>query len=371
MKRIALTLGALAVSAGAVSAGGIDRSGQKMDALFEKGRYFEFSAAMADPSLKGTDVALFGGQSTGSVADKFYTGTFAYKMDINPKLSFALLYDQPYGADIFYAPSSVALGNTEAVAETHALTGLLRYKFNGGFSVHGGVRAQRARGIVKLNGAAYGPISGYNVTLDGDNAFGYVAGVAYEKPEIALRVALTYNSEITHKFDTTETGLPVPLANGESITETKTPQSVNLDFQSGVAKDTLVFGSIRWVDWSSFLIDPQGLVAVTGGGLVALEDSTTFSLGVGRRFTENWSGALSFAFEDPKKRLVSPLAPSTGRKSVSLAAIYTKDHVKITTGASYIKLGHASAETGTPDTARAEFTGSDAVVVGFKVGYSF
>lgn len=370
MKRITLTLGALAVSAGAASAGGIDRSGQKMDALFEKGRYFEFSAAMANPSLKGTDVALFGSQSTGSVADKFYTGTFAYKMDINPKLSFALLYDQPYGADILYAPSSVALGNTEAVAETHALTGLLRYKITDGFSVHGGVRAQRARGIVKLNGAAYGAVSGYNVTLDGDNAFGYVLGVAYEKPEIALRVALTYNSEITHKFDTTETAPLGPL-NGTSVTKTNTPQSVNLDFQSGVAKDTLVFGSIRWVDWSSFLIDPQQLVAVTGGGLVALEDSTTFSLGVGRRFTENWSGALSFAFEDPKKRLVSPLAPSTGRKSVSLAAIYTKDHVKITTGASYIKLGHASAETGTPDTARANFTGSDAVVVGFKVGYSF
>ena len=33
------------------------------------------------------------------------------------------------------------------------------------------------------------------------------------------------------------------------------PQSVNLDFQTGIAKDTLLFGQIRWVDWSNTPID--------------------------------------------------------------------------------------------------------------------
>ncbi|MDZ4095159.1 MAG: outer membrane protein transport protein [Paracoccaceae bacterium] len=369
MKRVTTAISALALSAGAASAGGIDRSGQGIGALFEKGNYFEFSLGAINPSLTGTDVAAFGGGSTGSVADDFVVGTLSYKRDLTETLSAALIFDQPFGADILFAPTSVALGGTNATAETYALTGLLRYKLNGGFSVHGGIRAQRARGSIGLKGLAYGPVNGYNVTLATDTAFGYVVGVAYEKPEIALRVALTYNSEIDHDFDTVET-LGGNII-GVTATEVTTPQSVNLDFQSGVAKDTLVFGSVRWTDWSKFLIDPATFTNVTGGGLVSLDDSVTYTLGVGRRFTENWSGALSFAYEDPKDRLVSPLAPSTGRKSVSLAAIYTKDAIKVTTGVSYIKLGNAFAETGTPDVARSEFNDSDAVAFGVKVGYSF
>ena len=39
-----------------------------------------------------------------------------------------------------------------------------------------------------------GPAQPYTLTSNTDQAFGYLVGVAYEKPDIALRVALTYNS---------------------------------------------------------------------------------------------------------------------------------------------------------------------------------
>ena len=100
--------------------------------------------------------------------------------------------------------------------------------------------------------------------------------------------------------------------------------------QTGVAQDTLVFGSIRWVKWSEFLVDNAVFPIDTGTGtvpLVEVEDTTTYTIGVGRKFTENWSGALSFLYESREGDTVSPLAPTNGRKGVTLAAIASRSSV--------------------------------------------
>jgi len=41
-----------------------------------------------------------------------------------------------------------------------------------------------------------------------------------------------------------------------------TPQSVNLDFQSGIMADTIAFGNVRWVQWSKFAIRPAQFAQV-------------------------------------------------------------------------------------------------------------
>ncbi len=374
MKTAAMALGALAVSATAAAAGGIDRSGQNIGIIFEKGRYVELSFGKVEPSVSGNDVAAFGGGASGSVADSFWQISRGSKIDVNENLSAALLFDNPFGADVLYAPTSLAFGGTTAVAKSTAMTALLRYKMDDNFSVHGGLKIQRSKANVTLRGLAYGALDGYNVTLDSDTGTGYVVGMAYEKPEIALRVAVTYSSGVRHDFDSVENGLPGPLAALNGVTQTtqvRTPQSVNVDFQSGVAKDTLVFGQIRWVDWSAFKLPPTGFVTASGGGLIDLEDTTTYTLGVGRKFNETWSGAASVTYEDAGDRLVSPLSPTTGKLGLTLAAIYTRNNMKITTGINYTKLGNATPETGTPDTARADFSGNKALGVGVKVGFTF
>ncbi len=50
------------------------------------------------------------------------------------------------------------------------------------------------------------------MTTDTDYQWGYVAGVACERPDIALRVALTCNSEITHELNANESLAPGPTA---------------------------------------------------------------------------------------------------------------------------------------------------------------
>ena len=377
MKFVVTSATALLLGGTAALAGGIERAPHSLGARFEPGENFvELSFGHASPDVSGRDDALFGGSSFGDVADSYNFFGVAYKRQINNNLSAALIVEQPYGADILYpsptAPGegSVALGGTAVEVNSTTYTAVLRYRMENNFGVHGGIRGSRADGDVTLMGAAYGPVNGYNVALDTDTAFGWTAGVSWEKPEIAARVSLTYNSPIEHEFDTQETlgGSPIDPA-GDSVTKVKTPRSWNLEFQTGVAADTLVFGSIRWVNWSEFRVDPRVFTGLVGSGLVELEDSTTLTLGVGRKFTENWSGSASFSYEKSGNELVSPLAPTNGKKGITLAAIYTRDNMKITTGINYTKLGDASPETS--DVARAYREDGDVVGVGVRVGFTF
>lgn len=392
MKIASSGIAILMLSASQLVAGGIERAPQSLNALFEEGNYVELSFGGVDPTVEGTDVAGF---DTGDVAQGYGFTGLAYKHQFTPEFSGAIIIEQPFGADILYPSAadggSPVLGGTMAKVDSTTFTALGRYKMPNNFSVHGGIRGSRADGEVALNGCAYsnpltppcgGGVQGYNVDLDSDTGIGWVAGAAWEKPEIAARVSLTYNSEIEHEFATTESGplidpdgpgpIPaVPLLNGTSTTTVNTPESWNLEFQTGVAADTLVFGSIRWVNWSEFRVDPVNFVNVTTGGLVDLEDTTTYTLGVGRKFTENWSGSAAFTYEKAGDDLVSPLAPTNGRKGITLAAIYTQGPMKISTGINYTKLGDAMPETGTPDTARASMEGNHAWGAGVRIGYSF
>jgi long-subunit fatty acid transport protein len=381
MNKTLCAVSVMTMAAGAAQAGGIDRSGQGLGALFETGRYLELSFGAVNPTVSGNDVAVFGGGATGNVTDNFNQLALSYKYDINDDWSFALVIDQPFGADVSYDATSVALGGTTATASATAVTGLLRYKINENFSVHGGLRAQKAKANVDLRGAAYrSPLTptvpgsgfdGYSVALSSDVSPGFVLGVAYEKPEIALRVALTYNSEVKHEFDTIETMGGGAVVVGTTPTTVRTPQSVNLDFQTGVAKNTLVFGQIRWADWSAFKLDPAFFTARTGSGLINLDDWFTYTIGVGRKFNDNWSGSFSLQYEEEGNPLVSPLAPTTGRIGATLAAVYTRDNMKVTAGINYTDLGQATPETGTPDVARARMQGSHAVSLGLRVGFRF
>ena len=366
-------LGLLALSLSAASsalAGGIDRSGQDITILFEKGTTARLEFGSVTPDLQGKGRAPF---TTGfaNVADDYIQAQIGFKSDFNDKLSYGLILDQPFGADVAYAgsPSTTWFGGTSANASSSALTGLLRYKFSDRISVYGGLRLQEAQANVVLSGRAYGALTGYNVDLASDSSAGYVLGAAYEIPDIALRVALTYNSAIRHDFDTVEKVGSTTV--GVKSTEVDTPQSVNLDFQTGVAANTLVFGGIRWADWSEFRLDPAFFVGATGGGLVDLEDTTTYTLGVGRKFNDSWSGLFSLNYEKAGDPLVSPLAPSTGQFGATLGAVYTMEKMKVTFGVNYTRLGDATPETGTPDAARADFTDNEAVGFGLRLDYTF
>lgn len=349
LKLLVTTSLAAMIAAGTAVAGGVERSSQSVSVLFEEGRYLEFGTSFGAPNVSGVGP----GGATGNITENFLTFGGAYKADISDTLSYAIIYDQPYGADVFYPSTTTNIfAGSNATLKSHALTGLLKHDMGKGVSVFGGLRAQTlsAEATVTAGGS-------YNVVGDRDLSFGYLVGAAYEKPEIALRVALTYTSEIDHDLDTVEQGV-VP-----SVTPITTPQAVNLEFQSGVAEDTLVFGSVRWVEWTTFNISPANFPS--NPLVFYADDRITYTLGVGRRLDETWSVLGSLSYEESTGSTTGNLGPTDGFTSVSLGAIYTKDNMKITGGLRYIDVGDANT------TVAAAFTGNSAIAAGIKVGWTF
>jgi len=247
------------------------------------------------------------------------------------------------------------------------VTVLAHYRLNERMSIYGGIKGEAVEGQVAL-------FNGYRMSTDRALDYGFVVGAAYEIPDIALRVALTYTSDITHAFQATEV---VPGVGTFATTFSSTvPQSLALDFQSGIAKDTLLFGSIRWRDWSEFQIAPA-LFSAANGPLVSYDnDSVTYTLGVGRRFSETWSGAVFVSHEPAGGGFAGNLGPTDGYTSIGLGATYTQDRMKITGGITYARIGDAVTEApaalGAPaGTTLGRFTGNSLVGVGVKVGWSF
>lgn len=368
---------AMALTTGMAHAGNLDRTKTPIDIIFEDGNYAELSYGFVSPSITGRDTL---GNPVANVGGDFSLLASGIKFQLTDSLSFALIQDQPYGDDITYGgnPATTMLGGTKAKADSNAITMLLRYKMANGMSVYGGPRVVRADGDVTLSGLAYGPLNGYNVNLRSDQSVGYVLGAAYEIPDIAFRAALTYHSEVDLDLPSTETfpaGIPgvpagIPLTSG--TTDSTLPQSVKLQVQSGIAKDTLVFGSVRWSEHSVFTLIPP----LAARNLTELDDAWTYELGVGRRFSDKFSARLTYVYEDEMNNdLVSPLAPVKGRQSLALGAEYQlTEAVSLSGGVRYIWLGNAQPETpgpGNPDVARASFTGNDALAFGMKIGISF
>jgi long-subunit fatty acid transport protein len=350
-----------------VQALGLDRSGQNIGIIFEDAEnYVELSYGSISPSVSGTDAAS---QPTGNVSQDYSQFGFGFKHQYSDAFSAAFIFDQPYGADILYPASTPVFAGTAADVNSEAYTVMGRYELGNGFSFQGGVRAQSIDADVTLGGGAYGPLSGYNLQADGDHEFGYLVGAAYERPDIALRVALTYFSAIDHQLDTIETLGVFPPNSQTTVT---TPQAVNLDFQTGIAADTLLFGSIRWADYEQTIVSPTVFgVATSGGSLTDFDTDFTYNIGVGRRFTDAFSASISAGYEAEGDVLVSALIPTNGNYSVAVGGAYDfSNGMELSGGVRYIVIGDADIATG-DGTVGASFEDNSAVAVGMKIAYSF
>jgi len=353
-----LTVGAaLLLTTSAAYAGGIDRSGQSIGAIFEDGTYVELSYGYVTPSVTGTFTVPAGPAAglefgSGNVAPAYGAAGLAFKSDINDDVSVAVIVDQPFGAAVDYSETDAGypLAGTSANVNSTAITLVGQYNFNENLSVHFGPRYLSASGDYT---AVVGGVPQYASTYESGNGSGYVAGVAYEREDIALRVALTYSSAIDLELDGSV---------GDLVA--KMPESINLDFQSGVAADTLVFGSIRWAGWSDAFIKDSLLPAP----LVSYdEDTLSYTLGVGRKFSDSFSGALSVGYEAAQGGAASNLAPTDGNMSIGLGGTYTVGNgMELTGGVRYVMPGDATTET-----IGAAFADNSAIAIGLKVAYTF
>jgi len=356
MKHAVMTAGAIAVSATGALAGGVERSAQSVGILFEDGNRAEFTFTFASPEVSGS---LGGGAlQSGDMAPGYFGYAFAYKQKLGERLDFALIIDQPIGADVDYPTGTgYPLAGTTATLSSQAITGLLKYRFDNNVSVYGGLRAEAVRGVVSIPF-----LGGYTLETNRDLALGYVVGAGWERPDIMARVALTYNSAIEHSLDSTEFGADT------GGFDTTVPQSVNLEFQTGISRQAqlLLFGSVRWVDWTEFEIAPPAYLGVVGTPLVSYQsDRVTYNLGLGKRFNENWSGAVTLGYEPSNGDITGNLGPVDGFASIGVGATYTQGNMEITAGVRYVEIGDATTTLG------ADFSGNSAVAAGLNLAMTF
>lgn len=391
LKSALLATSALAVCASMANAGGIDRSRLPYAAMFEEGTYAELGFSSVNPNVSGAytaPVAFVGGAaSTGNMAESYTTLSLGFKTDLNDKLSVGIFVNQPYGADAKYTAGFY--NGLEAHWSSTQIAALVKYDVGNGVSVYGGAKnvtsqaeiaipdrmiragmvAAGGAGAV-LAGAAPAGTLNYTATTEKNSQTALIVGAAYERPDIALRVGLTYEQGFTHSFATTER-LPAfaatPLGGARSsTTDIEMPRSIALDFQTGVAKDTLLFGMVKYTNWSVWEVRPSLYNAAFNDEVTGIDnDVVTYQLGLGRRLNENLSVFGRVTYEEAKGGVASRLSPTDGSTSFGFGATYRQDKLKITGGIEYAKLGDATDASGT------KFSGNDALGVGVQIGYSF
>ena len=388
----------------ATFAAGLDRSGQSISAFLQQGNYAEAGLSVLDPEVQGKDNA---GNKVSDMGEDYYFPAAAIKIQATDQISLGLLYDQPFGADSQYAPESNAfatvntnkgtLEGTSVEVKTNSITALIGYQPNANWNVYAGPVYQTVKAKVSLRGTAYkGPqvLGGYDIDIKEGEAYGWLAGFAYSIPEIALKAAVTYRSEIKHELDTTETfrfgtdgALYIPAftgtALGKTVTPTyhkaeiTTPQSVNIDLQSGVAKNTLAFANIRWVHWDQFAVKPAYLSQLTGAltgkqqNLVDYsDDQWSATVGLGHKFNAKWSGTAAVGWDSGAGNPVTTLGPVEGYWSVGLGGQYSPaENYFIQAGVKYFWLGDANAQTG--GAVAGSFEDNTALGYCMKIGYRF
>lgn len=404
IQRIAIAF-SINVFSASIYAGALDISGQSIAPFFQEGNYFETSISALDAKVSGKIRPQYAvpesDLATGNIVknDTFYNA--ALKLQVSPIFSFGLIYDQPFGAEVDqpYKNNGTfndSLDTTKVSVNTQNLTMLWGYQPSVNWNLFAGPVYQTVEGNVQLPGLAYSVLSGYKSTIKQDSGIGWVAGIAYQIPEIALKSALTYRSEINHEFSAKETFnellSPLQLLVGTGITKVTTPQSVNFDFQTGINPTSILFLNARWVNWKDFSIRPYQFGKVSeiittstynytkGFDLVNYsKDQWTFNLGLGHKLTDKWDGILFAGWDSGAGDPVSTLGPTEGYWAAGLGFQYnpTKEYF-IAGGLKYFWLGDATGQNqsysipGNAEYAKvADFSDNNAIGYTLKIGYKF
>ena len=442
LKTLAVAIATLSF-ASVTNAAGLDRSGQDVTAFFQDGTYAEAVYTYIDADVSGYDSANVNpgqndyerGNKTGDIAESYDFFRYGVKTDINDTFSVGVLYDEPFGAAAEYtqsnfvasnnpqasggelvgdgvdpqtagaialAESATAGENTNVEVRSQSLTGILGMKFgaNKNFQIYGGPVAQRIQSETKLRGLAYGPASGYTSNSNPDMDYGYIAGIAYSKPEIALKAALTYRSEIDHDIDISENypiagilaqgaalqqgatpaqaaAIGAAAANRNSNYEITTPKSVNFDFQTGINPTTLATAKVRWVPWSDFVITPPLYNDVSkrnygpdGLDLVEYEDDQwQVELGLAKRVAPALAISGTVCWDSGAGDPTTSLGPVDGYYSVDLGAKYNvTENWAVSAGGKYLWFGDAKGRLPSGKIV-GDFQDNDGYIAGLKISY--
>lgn len=321
--------------AGGANAGGLEASGYNWDLLFDPAPY----AARANGTFVRVDQDVRNGAgdvvSTTPDTWRYQAGVKGSFEDISCLVSTT----NPFGTGVDRDQTQAALTG-RAVSEqlTSNDTGLTcAYGFAlgaGTLSVIGGASYQTLdyEAVIPTGLATSAPLE-----LSG-NGVGWRAGVAYEIPEIALRVSAIYNAAIDYDLDGSF-GVINPAS-----AEATVPQSFEVKGQTGIAPGWAATGAIKWVDWSvlqSLDVSVNGTPAISSEFLY--RDGVTISAGVAHVLNDQLTlaGGLTYDRGTATKNDAGVLlaGTQTDRYGINVGAVFTPiDGLEVTGGLSLSQL---------------------------------
>ncbi|HEM7309946.1 TPA: outer membrane protein transport protein [Acinetobacter baumannii] len=408
-----ILLGVLGVFVSNIShASALEQSGQSILPFLEIGNYAEANLFAVDSSVSGVVndradlVRDHQSRDTGDIAESTQFYTAAIKLQLTDRLSFGVLYDQPFSADIKYPARSnnsyfdndISHEGTSVKADTQNLSLLFGYSPYQHFQIYGGPVYQTVKANVALRGNAYTQaFNGYNAKFKQQGEVGWLLGGSYQLPDIALKAAITYRSKIKYQFQVEEDifGEPLKLVENEK-TKLETPASLNIDFQTGISEKSLVYMNLRWVNWKEFETRPPQYGALseilmkelTNGEYIQgfkldsyQNDQYSATLGIAHQFTEKWSTSTDVSWDSGTGNPASTMGPIKGSWSLGLGVQFNPAKNYFITGSlKYFWLGDTKTEDGTyylpiagikPYAEQANFKNNHAIAYGLKFGYWF
>ena len=367
MKNLIKFTFAAAMLGSPVFSGGWEASRLDSSMMYQDGSYAEVGTTSADYDIQGTTQAgkkhkMAKDQTRTSLGFKTQYGDF--DVGLTSYRSGAIQMDGANGHSAGCSLLNLAACSVvpSADVEVNSLALLARYRINENMSVLGGLNRYDVS-----NGTVTTLLGHYVVSGD---EMAPIVGAAYENKEIALRAELVMQIE-------TDVALTAASSTGPSVATSALtgatmvlPQTLTLNLQSGIAADTLLFGSIHKADWADAQIvipaNAVGPVSATGS---AFSNTTAYSIGLGRKITDDLSVLGSYSMEDGSGATsTSSFTMNDGHQTLGLAARYTYENMTITGGYSYAKVGDVTV---TSSGLTSTYTDNKVTGIGLKVGFSF
>ncbi len=434
---------AIAITAiGAIStahSAGLERSQQPIAPLFEEGNYAEVYYAYVNPDIKGTDAL---GQKADGMLEDYGMAGAAVKVAPTKNTALALFYNKPWGVDTSYPEGSMfnnQYGVTQAHVDTDALGLVIGGKPNGSnVTFYGGVEYQKVSGKIKaaaplgkekaikavldqagtdlagynqlIQGAKAGVLNPtqkaqldglnqalaqnvptlamtenlYDLDFEDDSTVVPMVGIAFEKPEIALRTAVTYRAPAKYTVKGKEsftlgadpTNPTKNPKNYPGVTEVIFPQSVSVDFETGLSEKHQLLGMVnaRWVNWSKFEVSPPLSNILQDNEPLAeyADDQYSVEVAVGKKFTPKFGAEIRASYDSGTGIPLSLLGPYDSVTGIALGAQYdVNDKLSVGGGAQYLMIKGGEVPSNDPNDPVLKVDDSKGYALGMKVGYHF
>lgn len=381
MKKIKTSLCLLALSVSTAYAGGFENARLDTSFMYDEGNLVSFGSVRKDFTVNGDN---FG--TTSSLIGDRNASNLSARYEVNDQLSFGLTsydsgaihinYQGVGGATVNGVDVNTLGPKVDLTSKSVALLG--RYRFDESVSAIGGIRydkfSVKNADIFKIANflASSGTTSGVAPNVGSGTDVVPVAAIAYEIPDIALRAELLYQGKSLVNLES-DCVMPTCAASPTDKSFGGLANYLTLNFQTGIAEDTLILASIhkgKWSDSQLSVRDSELSGAGQDGPTSAFEDSTEFSVGLARRLNDSLAVSVSYNWEKAGDGTTGSLfTVNDGYKGVTLGVRYTVEDLELSVGYNHTKLGDVTYSNAVLGSNRLE--GNDVRAIGAKATLRF